>query len=88
MNVVLKVTSTTTYDVYFDEVDSIEDAKNRFEDRDLDDATVVQQDTTVVDAVEVVECEECGGWGKTYPSEDNIFVRLCEPCNGNGWIVT
>jgi hypothetical protein len=61
MNVVLKVTSYKTYDVYFDDVENIDDAKGLFEPEDLEDAIETGGADTIDDAIEVVECPDCGG---------------------------
>lgn len=86
MHVVLKVTSYKTYDVYFDDVESLEDAKGLFEPEDLEDSVETGGADTIDEAIEVVECPDCDGWGRLYPSESNVFVRICEKCDGNGWI--
>jgi hypothetical protein len=89
MKVLLNVSYVQEYEIVMEDVDSVQEAIKRFDPSDdLQGAISVGGDCSVNEAIEIVDCSDCGGKGyHLYKNPDDTFnSRGCKTCHGNGYI--
>jgi Zn ribbon nucleic-acid-binding protein len=90
MDVILKVQYTQEYNIRVRDVDSVEQAKNNFDEcEDLDGEIAVYGYTNITDGFEVTDCPDCDKYGNTHIKDNNgktIDIRTCKKCGGEGFL--
>ena len=88
MRVLLNVTSTQEYEVIMEDVDSIEQAKKRFDPcEDLGGLVPTGGTAYPTDGIEIKDCPDCGGRGRYYPATKNFYEdNRCKTCRGDGYL--
>lgn len=90
MDVVLKVIYTQEYHIRVRDVDSVEQAKNSFDEcEDLQGEIAVNGYTEIEDGYEVIDCPDCDKYGNIHIKDNTgktIAVHTCRKCNGEGYL--